>query len=473
MGWVIDKRWDLQRRVRRGGQAAIWLTWDRRDERWVITKRYDVRDGHHDREVIQRFRHEAERVRSVGASSPHVIEVLDYGENDGHGVPDTTMTAGILGTAHYIAPERWRGERGGHPADVYSAAVVAYELLCGRRPYEGQSAERVLQETLAGGPPVPTTLNPRLPPVLDAVLLRGLAAEPDQRFATAKEFSDALGVAMGAYQPAEDSVAAADAARAAERTELLNAQERTAVTHQVKRAGLARTLTYPARIVDAMARRLTPDELADRRDAVRLYAGVLAMMVALVSGLVLLYVWMLVSGTVVPVLTAIGNVLGWLLAAAGDLIGLLPGSDWLWLGGLALAAAGVFGVRRHGVRVVVVPVVALLLGVTLVFGLPEMLKPRDESGQAQATSKKKRAFAKSRMAVRRALLREQERWDAHYRRSGNRSARANTRRNIRWARGLARNAKYGHAGRRQVALARKWLRTWQRQRRSIARAGAW
>jgi serine/threonine-protein kinase len=106
-----------------------------------------------------------------------------------------TMDDRVLGTPNYMSPEQFRGERADPRADIYSAAVVVYELLTGRKPFIGSHAS-VMRQVLEDLPKNPSELNPDLPPALDAVLQKALAKEPAQRFRTAREFAEALGKAI-------------------------------------------------------------------------------------------------------------------------------------------------------------------------------------------------------------------------------------------------------------------------------------
>ncbi len=96
----------------------------------------------------------------------------------------------IRGTPTYMAPEQWDG----HPVaatDQYALAIMVYELLVGHPPFQGGPGQVMRQHYLAP-PPAPSTLNPRLSPAIDAVLLRALAKQPDERFASVTAFAHAF-----------------------------------------------------------------------------------------------------------------------------------------------------------------------------------------------------------------------------------------------------------------------------------------
>lgn len=118
-----------------------------------------------------------------------------------------TQTGAMLGTPSYMAPEQFRGERIDGRSDLFSAGVLLYQLLTGERPFTGTTAT-VMQQILSHTPPPPSSLNPALPPALDAVVLRALAKRQDERFPDAAAFRAALEAASlgqahtgGAYAP--------------------------------------------------------------------------------------------------------------------------------------------------------------------------------------------------------------------------------------------------------------------------------
>jgi serine/threonine protein kinase len=102
-----------------------------------------------------------------------------------------TMLGEVLGTPYYMAPEQFDGQPADERSDVYSAAVIVYEVLTGRRPFEGQGAA-LMKQVLQGDPPLPSSLEPRLSKELDRVLLKALAKHPETRFRSARQFLEAL-----------------------------------------------------------------------------------------------------------------------------------------------------------------------------------------------------------------------------------------------------------------------------------------
>lgn len=102
-----------------------------------------------------------------------------------------TMLGEVLGTPYYMAPEQFDGHPADERSDVYSAAVIVYEVLTGRRPFEGQGAA-LMKKVLESDPPLPSSLEPRLAKEMDRVLLKALSKRPENRFRSARQFLEAL-----------------------------------------------------------------------------------------------------------------------------------------------------------------------------------------------------------------------------------------------------------------------------------------
>jgi serine/threonine-protein kinase len=106
-----------------------------------------------------------------------------------------TLMGEVLGTPYYMAPEQFDGQTADERSDVYSAAVIVYEVLAGRRPFEGQGAN-LMRQILEMPPPLPSALEPRLSKQIDRVLLKALAKRPEDRFRSARQFLEALHLAF-------------------------------------------------------------------------------------------------------------------------------------------------------------------------------------------------------------------------------------------------------------------------------------
>ena len=122
------------------------------------------------------------------------VKVMDFGI--ARAISDSSATqahtSGIVGTAQYFSPEQAKGEQVDSRTDLYSTAVLLYEMLCGRPPFKGESAVSVAYQHVSEAVIPPSQFDASIPPELDAVVLRGLAKDREQRFQTAEEFREHL-----------------------------------------------------------------------------------------------------------------------------------------------------------------------------------------------------------------------------------------------------------------------------------------
>ena len=118
----------------------------------------------------------------------------------------TQLGTASVGTPRYMSPEQAQGLRVDARSDVFSAGVVLYELLTGKRPFEGENQFIVVNQIVSHAHPPPSRLNPDLPPAIDAVMDKALAKLPDNRYASARDFALALrAVALQLPESADDS----------------------------------------------------------------------------------------------------------------------------------------------------------------------------------------------------------------------------------------------------------------------------
>jgi eukaryotic-like serine/threonine-protein kinase len=116
-----------------------------------------------------------------------------------------TATGQVLGTASYISPEQAVGEPATAASDRYALAVVAFELLTGERPFQAEHFAAQARAHVEDAPPLATERDSSLPKGVDAVLDRGLAKAPEDRWESAGEMVAALDRAMGASRPATEA----------------------------------------------------------------------------------------------------------------------------------------------------------------------------------------------------------------------------------------------------------------------------
>ena len=124
------------------------------------------------------------------------VHVVDFGIASAAGTDALTMTGTVLGTAGYLSPEQAQGEKATPASDRYSLAIVAFELLSGRRPFENDSITAEAAAHVNAPVPSIAQICEGLPAELDAVFRQALAKDPAERFETASEFVAALRAAL-------------------------------------------------------------------------------------------------------------------------------------------------------------------------------------------------------------------------------------------------------------------------------------
>ncbi len=124
------------------------------------------------------------------------VHVADFGIASAAGMDSLTMTGTVLGTAGYLSPEQAQGERATPASDRYALAVVAFELLSGRRPYENESMTAEAAAHVNAPVPSIAEVCEGLPPELDPIFRRAMAKDPRERFPTAQDFVAAIRAAL-------------------------------------------------------------------------------------------------------------------------------------------------------------------------------------------------------------------------------------------------------------------------------------
>ncbi|HEY7858681.1 MAG TPA: Stk1 family PASTA domain-containing Ser/Thr kinase [Candidatus Nanopelagicales bacterium] len=117
------------------------------------------------------------------------VKVMDFGIARALADAGQTMTAtsAVMGTAQYLSPEQARGELVDSRSDIYSTSCLVYELLTGRPPFTGDSPVSVVYQHVSEAPVPPSQLDPSVPTPIDAIVLKGLAKRPEDRYQTAAD----------------------------------------------------------------------------------------------------------------------------------------------------------------------------------------------------------------------------------------------------------------------------------------------
>ena len=115
------------------------------------------------------------------------VKVADFGiarvASGGH----STLTQEALGSVHYISPEQARGSHIDARSDLYSAGVVLYEMITGRLPFEGDTPVSVAIQHINSIPLSPREIDPAIPEALEAITMKAMAPDPDNRYLSADD----------------------------------------------------------------------------------------------------------------------------------------------------------------------------------------------------------------------------------------------------------------------------------------------
>ena len=124
------------------------------------------------------------------------LKIMDFGisrvssvDAEGSGL---TTAGTVMGTPDYMPPEQAQGRPADFRSDLYSLSVVLFEIFTGKLPFKGETPMAVVVAHIQQAPPRPRSVNPKLPPELEAAILKGLEKDPARRWQTADEILEAL-----------------------------------------------------------------------------------------------------------------------------------------------------------------------------------------------------------------------------------------------------------------------------------------
>lgn len=131
---------------------------------------------------------------NVMLSDTNQVKVMDFGiaRALASGQATMTQTSAVIGTAQYLSPEQARGETVDGRSDVYAVGCVLYELLVGHPPFTGDNPVSVAYQHVREEARPPSELNPGIPASVDAVVMKALSKNPDNRYHTAGEMREDL-----------------------------------------------------------------------------------------------------------------------------------------------------------------------------------------------------------------------------------------------------------------------------------------
>jgi Tol biopolymer transport system component/tRNA A-37 threonylcarbamoyl transferase component Bud32 len=140
------------------------------------------------------------------------VKILDFGlakllHPDAEGAAVVTSTTGgaVMGTAGYMAPEQVSGQPPDHRTDIFSLGVVLYEMLAGRRAFQGKSPAETMISVLRDDPPDLGSVARAVPPAVERVVRRCLEKRPEDRFGSARDVAFALEALAGSATSAGTS----------------------------------------------------------------------------------------------------------------------------------------------------------------------------------------------------------------------------------------------------------------------------
>lgn len=155
----------------------------------------------HDHGVIHRDIKPANIILAAGDTP----KITDFGLAK---LADTSLTlsGAVMGTPSYMSPEQIYGSKVDHRTDIFSLTVVLYEFLTGGKPFSGGNITAIIFNVLNKAPQLPVSLNPRLDPMVNSIIQKGLAKDPEDRFSGMREFITALDTIMVEAKSGPDDV---------------------------------------------------------------------------------------------------------------------------------------------------------------------------------------------------------------------------------------------------------------------------
>jgi len=159
---------------------------------WVCMETLAALEYAHTRGIV----HRDIKPSNIMITNQGQVKLMDFGIARVMNDPSLTQTHQTTGSLYYMSPEQINGVQLDGRSDLYSLAVSLYEMVTGRRPFDGENTFAIMAAHMQQPPVPPVQHDPRVPPGVSDVILMGLAKDPNTRFQTAAAFRDALAQVM-------------------------------------------------------------------------------------------------------------------------------------------------------------------------------------------------------------------------------------------------------------------------------------
>ncbi|QQS47943.1 MAG: protein kinase [Acidobacteriota bacterium] len=161
----------------------------------VIRQICQALEAIHQRGIVHRDINPSNIILCGDDRSPDLIKLIDFGIAkfpQPAGAPPFTRNSSLRGTVAYSSPEQCQSLEVGPRSDIYSLAIVCFELLTGQRPFDGRTPTEIALKHIQTTPPEPRSINADIPAGLSRAILRALAKDPAERPETVTEFLQEL-----------------------------------------------------------------------------------------------------------------------------------------------------------------------------------------------------------------------------------------------------------------------------------------